>query len=154
VQRHLGSRIVTTPLFSHPLLPVVVDYWGVQYKQGDVLWPALWRKYIFEKMHQKTNQSNSNIYIYIYTYIDIYVYIMLPNFVVGSFNQIFELIGRPRPNKDNPTPCPYILMQWTEQGGRGLWPRPPCGINNIRIYGHGVGLSLFGLGGPISSNIW
>ena len=42
-------------------------------------------------------------------------------------------------------------MQWTEQGGRGRRPRPPCGVNNIGIYGHGVGLSLFGLGGPINS---
>ena len=42
-------------------------------------------------------------------------------------------------------------MQWTEQGGRGLRPRPSCGVNNIGIYGHGVGLSLFGLGGTINS---
>jgi len=32
--------------------------------------------------------------------------------------------------------------------------RPPCGVNDIKIYGHGVGLSLLGLAGPISSNIW
>jgi len=24
----------------------------------------------------------------------------------------------------------------------------PCGVNKIRIYGHGVGIFLFGLGGP------
>ena len=66
--------------------------------------------------------------------------------------QILEIIEPPRPN--NPTACPYILMQWTEEGGRGLRPRPPCGVNNIRIYGHGVGLSMFGRGGPISSKIW
>jgi len=42
-------------------------------------------------------------------------------------------------------------MQWTEQGGRGLRPRPPLGVNDIGIYGHGVGLSSFGLGGPINS---
>ena len=61
----------------------------------------------------------------------------------GLIHQILELIGPPRPHEDNPTPCPYILMQWTEQG-----------VNNIRIHGHGVGLSFFGLGGPISSKIW
>jgi len=33
------------------------------------------------------------------------------------------------------------------------WPRPPCSVHCIRKYGHGVGLSLFSLGGPISSNI-
>ena len=32
-------------------------------------------------------------------------------------------------------------------GGRGLQPRPPCAVNKIIIYGHGVGMSLFGLGG-------
>jgi len=25
--------------------------------------------------------------------------------------------GHPRPNNNMPTPCPYILMQWTEQAG-------------------------------------
>ena len=34
-------------------------------------------------------------------------------------------------------------MQWTEQGAAA-----PCGVNKIRIYGHGVGIFLFGLGGP------
>jgi len=37
----------------------------------------------------------------------------------GFIYQIFELIGPPRPNTDNPTPCQFILMQRTEQGGRG-----------------------------------
>ena len=32
-------------------------------------------------------------------------------------------------------------------------PRPPCSVYCIRIYGHGVGFSLFGLGGPINSKI-
>ena len=36
------------------------------------------------------------------------------------------IFGPPRPTKDMPTPCPYIIIQWTEQGtaafGRGhLW---------------------------------
>ena len=26
------------------------------------------------------------------------------------------IFGPPRPNNNMPTPCPYILMQWTEQG--------------------------------------
>jgi len=44
-------------------------------------------------------------------------------------------------------------MQRTEQGGRGLRPRPPCGVNDIRIYGHGVGFPWFGLGGQISLKV-
>ena len=32
--------------------------------------------------------------------------------------KIFDIIGPPRLNNDNPAPC-------TEQGGRGLSPRPP-----------------------------
>ena len=27
----------------------------------------------------------------------------------------------PRPNKNTPTPCPHILMQWTQQGAAALW---------------------------------
>ena len=38
-------------------------------------------------------------------------------------------------------------MQWTAQEGRGR----SYGVNNIGIYGHGVGLPLFGLGGSINS---
>ena len=26
-----------------------------------------------------------------------------------------KLFGAPKPNKDMPRPCPYILKQWTEQ---------------------------------------
>jgi len=71
----------------------------------------------------------------------------------GLIYQIFELIGPPRPNKGNPTPCPHILILLTPQGGRGRRPRPPCSVHCNRIYGHGVGLTLFGFGGPISSKI-
>jgi len=65
-----------------------------------------------------------------------------------------------------PTPCPYILMQWTEQRaaaeGRGIYGHGIAifghggvnnigiygSVNNIGIYGHCVAIFLFGLGGP------
>jgi len=37
----------------------------------------------------------------------------------GLIFKIFELIGPPRPNKDNPTPCPYIPMQCCNGQNRG-----------------------------------
>ena len=37
--------------------------------------------------------------------------------------------------------------------GRGLRPRPPCGVNKIGIYGHGVGIFLFDPGGPNISSL-
>ena len=43
----------------------------------------------------------------------------------GLMYQISKLIGPPRPNKENPTPCPYILILLTPQGGRGPRTRPP-----------------------------
>jgi len=39
-------------------------------------------------------------------------------------------------------------MEWTEQGERGLRPR------GVRMYGHGVGFSVFGLAGQINSKIY
>jgi len=59
----------------------------------------------------------------------------------GLIYQIFELSGPPRPNKDSPSPCQYIPMQWTEQ---------------VSIIFEYMGMMLdcpFGLGGPISSKI-
>jgi len=38
----------------------------------------------------------------------------------GLIYQLFELIEPPMPDKDNPAPCPYIPMQWTELGGGDL----------------------------------
>jgi len=38
-------------------------------------------------------------------------------------------------------------------GGAAFGRAPPVGVNHLRIYGHGVGFSLCGLGGPISSKI-
>jgi len=37
-----------------------------------------------------------------------------------------------------------------DSNAMGRRPRPPFGVNHIGICGHGVGLSLFGLGGPIN----
>ena len=39
------------------------------------------------------------------------------------------IFGPPRPNKNMPTPCPYILMQWTEQGAAA--PVVSMKLNNI-----------------------
>ena len=38
----------------------------------------------------------------------------------GLIYEILELIGPPRPNKDNPTPCPYFPILFDTTGG----PRP------------------------------
>ena len=49
-------------------------------------------------------------------------------------------------NKDMPTPCQYIPMQWTEQRA-AAFGHGPCGLNKIRVCEHGVGMSMFGLEG-------
>jgi len=57
---------------------------------------------------------------------------------------IFIVLGISMPNKAMPTHCPCIPMQWTEQGPLPL-TAAPWGLNQIRIYGYGVGMSLFSL---------
>jgi len=46
-------------------------------------------------------------------------------FRTGRNKQIFELIGPPRANKENLTPCQCIPILLTPQGGRGQRPPPP-----------------------------
>ena len=48
--------------------------------------------------------------------------------------------------------CTSASTHGIAQNRLGFGRAPPCGLNNIGIYGHGVGLSLFGLGGPINAN--
>ena len=42
-----------------------------------------------------------------------------------------------------PKPCPDIRVQWIVQGAAAL-----CGVNQSRVYGHVIGMSLFVLRGP------
>ena len=47
------------------------------------------------------------------------------------------MFGPPGPNKNMPTPCPYIHMQWTEQGAVA-----PSVVNEIGISVQCVGMSF------------
>jgi len=47
-----------------------------------------------------------------------FVFLIVLRFRGRLIYQMFELSGPPMPNKDNPTPYPYILISLTPQGGR------------------------------------
>jgi len=72
------------------------------------------------------------------------VAMICPSHQISTLQNMSNSNAKPRTFQ---APCPHILMLCTEQG-----PRCPCGVNEIRTYGFGVGMSLSGLGYPNSSN--